>query len=105
MNTGLTVNDYLDNLELDRQDMINSLKSKGMEISDSATFTEIVPKIEGLVDINGYYDMTKKTSGILSSYIKQIPMIDTSDYTSMRMMFANYSSLITIPKLDTSILL
>ena len=102
MNTELTVNDYLDNLELDRQDMINSLKSKGMEISDNATFTEIVPKIDGLVDINGYYDLTKQSSGDIKSYIKQIPMIDTSGYTNMANMFQEYKSLITIPLLDTS---
>lgn len=98
----LTVNDYLDNLELDRQDMINSLKSKGMEISDSATFTEIVPKIDGLVDINEYYYLNKKTSGKFSSYIKQIPIVDTSDYTQMNYMFSGYSSLTAIPQLDTT---
>lgn len=99
---GLTVNDYLDNLELDKQDMINSLKSKGIEISDSATFTEIVPKIDGLVDIGEYYDLNKKTSGDASTYITQIPMIDTSQYTSMYNMFRGYSSLTTIPQLNTS---
>lgn len=130
MNTELTVNDYLDNLELDRQDMINSLKSKGMEISDSATFTELVPKIDGLVDINGYFSDTissgssvspgwKKTilklrsplkiEGTRADYmfygcsnITTIPQLDTSNVTIMSSMFENCKSLTTIPQLDTS---
>ena len=54
------------------------------------------------VDINDYYDLTKKTSGDFRSYIKKIPMIDTSDYTNMSSMFRDCKSLITIPQLDTS---
>lgn len=54
------------------------------------------------VDINDYYDLTKKNDADINKYIKQIPMIDTSDYTSMYNMFNGYSSLITIPQLDTS---
>lgn len=53
------------------------------------------------VDINDYFDLTKKTSGTFNTYIKQIPMIDTSGYTSMDNMFLDYS-LTTIPQLDTS---
>ena len=102
MNNELTVNDYLDNLEQDRQGLITALRSKGVTVDDNATFTELVPKINGLVDINGYYDLTKKSSGGITKYIKQIPMIDTSGYTNMSYMFSSYNLLITIPQLDTS---
>lgn len=54
------------------------------------------------VDINDYYNLTKKTSGNFASYIKQIPLIDTSDYTRMGYMFSSYTSLTTIPLLDTN---
>ena len=54
------------------------------------------------VDINDYFNLTKKTSGTFVNYIKQIPMIDTSDYTSMNSMFSSYASLTTIPLLDTN---
>lgn len=108
MNTELTVNDYLDNLELDRQDMINSLKSKGMEISDSATFTELVPKIDGLVDINGYYDTNIKKqplqdgSGRIFIYIKKLPQLDTSKSINLYQFLSGCSSLTSVPQLDTS---
>ena len=64
-------------------------------------YSEVVVSTSG-VDINDYYDLTKKSSGKINTYIKQIPLIDTSDYTSMSSMFNGYSSLITIPQLDTS---
>lgn len=64
-------------------------------------YSQVTVETSG-VDINDYYDLTKKSSGGINKYIKQIPMIDTSDYTSMSSMFNGYSSLITIPQLDTS---
>ena len=54
------------------------------------------------VDINDYYDLTKKSSGDIKFYIKQIPLIDTSEYTSMSSMFSFYKSLTTIPQLVTN---
>lgn len=54
------------------------------------------------VDINDYYDLTKRTSGGMVYYIKQVPMIDTSDYTRMNYMFNDYPRLTTIPLLNTS---
>ena len=67
-------------------------------ISDYGNF---VDSITGGVDINDYFDLTKKTIGTFNTYIKQIPMIDTSDYTSMNSIFIDYS-LTTIPQLNTS---
>ena len=54
------------------------------------------------VDINDYYNLTKKRSGNFVIYIKNIPLIDTSEYTYMGSMFSDYRSLITIPLLNTS---
>ena len=67
-------------------------------ISDYGNF---VDSITSGVDINDYFDLTKKTSGTFNTYIKQIPMIDTSGYTSINSMFVDYS-LTTIPQLNTS---
>ena len=60
------------------------------------------PIVQSGVDINDYYDLTKQASGGINYYIKQIPLIDTSDYTNMSYMFANYKPLTTIPLLNTS---
>ena len=54
------------------------------------------------VDLNDYFNLTKRKSGNFTSYIKQIPLIDTSDYTIMSSMFSSYISLTTIPLLDTN---
>lgn len=64
-------------------------------------YSQVTVETSG-VDINDYYDLTKKSSGGIATYIKQIPLIDTSDYTNMNNMFNGYSSLMTIPQLDTS---
>ena len=64
-------------------------------------YSQVTVETSG-VDINDYYDLTKKSSGDINKYIKQIPMIDTGDYTSMNRMFDGYNSLTTIPQLDTS---
>lgn len=54
------------------------------------------------VDINDYYDLTKRNSGGISSYyIKRIPIIDTSDYKELRYFFSSMRSLEEIPQLNT----
>lgn len=64
-------------------------------------YSEVTVETSG-VDINDYYDLTKRKRGNFISYIKQIPLIDTSDYTNMSYMFSSYASLTTIPLLDTN---
>lgn len=54
------------------------------------------------VDINEYFDLKQKVNVTFVKYIKQIPMIDTSQYTNMYDMFSGCSSLITMPQLNTS---
>ena len=63
-------------------------------------YSEVEVSTSG-VDINDYYDTNRK-KGNISSYIKQIPLIDTSDSTNMGYMFSSCHSLITIPLLNTS---
>ena len=64
-------------------------------------YSQVTVETSG-VDINDYYDLTKKSSGGIHTYMKQIPLIDTSEYTHMGYMFANYKSLTTLPQLNTS---
>lgn len=93
---------YLEKLEKDKQLLVDILNSKDVTSTSEETFSTLVPKVSSMVDINGYYDLTKKTSGGINQYIKQIPMIDTSGYTSMYYMFSNLPILTTIPQLNTS---
>lgn len=48
MNNELTVNDYLDNLEQDRQGLITALRSKGVTVDDNATFTDLIDKVNSI---------------------------------------------------------
>ena len=64
-------------------------------------YSQVTVETSG-VDINDYYNLTKKrTFGNITYYIKTIPLIDTSSYTNMESLFNNYESLESIPLLDT----
>ena len=79
--------------------------ARGVDVPENTTFRDYANKIDEIpsgVDIGDYYDLTTKPNGGIRSYITQIPMIDTSDCTSMRYMFEDCTRLTTIPQLDTS---
>jgi hypothetical protein len=64
-------------------------------------YSQVTVETSG-VDINDYYNLTKKrTFGNITYYIKTIPLIDTSSYTNMESLFRVYESLESIPLLDT----
>ena len=54
------------------------------------------------VDINDYFNFTIRTSGKASDYIKSIPLIDTSRYTTLDRFFSGLNYLETIPLINTS---
>ena len=54
------------------------------------------------VDINDYFITSPSANGTLNKWIKEIPPIDTSNYTSMLNMLLGCSSLISIPQFNTS---
>ena len=63
-------------------------------------YSEVEVETSG-VDINDYY-LTSGSYGDIRKYIKTIPLIDTSNVTSMYSMFYNCENLISIPQLNTS---
>ena len=79
--------------------------ARGVDVPENTTFRDYANKIDEIpsgVDIGDYYDLTTKPNGGIRSYITQIPMLDTSDCTSMRYMFEDCTRLTTIPQIDTS---
>lgn len=64
-------------------------------------YSEVVVATTG-VDINDYFDLTKKNDGVARTYIKKFPLVDTSSYTSLSYFFDNFSNLEEIPLLNTS---
>lgn len=65
-------------------------------------YSEVKVETSG-VDINDYYVTDGSVSGgTISQYIKKIPLIDTSNVTTMSNMFRDCTKLISIPPIDTS---
>lgn len=64
-------------------------------------YSEVNVETSG-VDINEYYDLTKRTSGNYTYYIKKLPLIDTSDYTSFTQFCYGVRGLEEFPEIDTS---
>ena len=80
-------------------------------ITSNGTYKAIDDNLDGYsqvevatsgVDINEYYDLTKKASGSIISRIIKVPLFDTSDYTAFNNFFSNLSGLLEIPPIDTS---
>lgn len=63
-------------------------------------YSEVEVETSG-VDINDYY-LTSGSYDDIRKYIKTIPLIDTSNVTSMYSMFYHCENLISIPQLNTS---
>ena len=100
----MAINEELTRIKNAKEAIKTSIEAKGVTVGDGTidTYASKIDEIQDGVDINEYYDLTKKSNGNVTKYIKNIPLIDTSDYTSMRSMFSGYSSLATIPLLNTS---
>lgn len=78
--------------------------SGSLEITKNGTY-DVKEYNEAEVKISGsaseFWDTTKRTSGRLSLYLTNAPMIDTSDYTSFNDFFSYYGGE-TLPLIDTS---
>ena len=97
MNNELTVNDYLDNLEQDRQGLITALRSKGVTVDNNVTFNDLIDKVNSIdlnAAVNQYITTTvPNTVNIgattLPGYIKAIKTLPdlTLTGTSARRLF------------------
>lgn len=80
-------------------------------ITSNGTYKAIDDNLDGYsevevatsgVDINEYFNLTKRTSGNYTYYIKKLPLIDTSDYTSFTQFCYGVGGLEEFPEIDTS---
>lgn len=80
-------------------------------ITSNGTYKAIDDNLDGYsevevatsgVDINEYFNLTKRTSGNYTYYIKKLPLIDTSDYTSFTQFCYGVRGLEEFPEIDTS---
>lgn len=80
-------------------------------ITSNGTYKAIDDNLDGYsevnvatsgVDINEYFNLTKRTRGNYTNYIKKLPLIDTSDYTSFTQFCYGVMGLEEFPEIDTS---
>ena len=94
-------------LTLSWEDVSNVIGLTAEKIKSGETILGVEGTYEGNTgdDVSNYISSEKGvgiTSGRLTDYIVQIPMIDTSEVTSMGNMFQYFNMLKTIPLIDTS---
>ena len=80
-------------------------------ITSNGTYKAIDDNLDGYsevevatsgVDINEYFNLTKRTRGNYTNYIKKLPLIDTSDYTNFTQFCYGVMGLEEFPEIDTS---
>lgn len=100
-----TTADYLESLQNDMQTLKTNVEAKGVEVSDSDNFTTLSSKVAD-ISVGRWQDyFNEKPINIdntLNSWIKKVPLIDTSLVATMRSAFQNCTYITTIPQLDTS---
>lgn len=99
-----TTTDYLTQLQADKQTLVDNLVAKGVEATSNETFTSLAPKVADISSggAEEFWDLTPRTSGSVVQFIKAIPLLDFSGYSSMSGMFSGFKSLVSLPQLDTS---
>ena len=77
----LTVNDYLDSLDIDKHNLVGALRSGNVIVDDNNTFTELIPKVSTLRQIiesdiirtNEGPSVTTKATPRILKVIKSLP--------------------------------
>lgn len=125
-----SIDQYITQLNTDKETLVDNLVTKGIEASDNETFTTLVPKvldIQSGVDISeyfkianvegngdGYNTFIKKVPAFTSvgtnlQYLfygliglEELPLIDTSNVTNMTNMCFHCQTITTLPQYNTS---
>lgn len=101
-----TIQEQINQLKVDKQNLVDNLVAKGVEATSEETFTTLVPKVKDIQsggDISEYFNTTYSgTSSALwgnQNFIKKVPDIIIDDsVTSIINLFYNYSNVI-VPKI------
>ena len=101
-----TTEQYLNQLQSDKQTLVENLKNKGIEATNEETFTTLVPKVSEIETSGGKYAPRRIT---FSQYTgeeldSEIANLDTSNITSMAGMFMGSENLksLDLSNFDTS---
>lgn len=102
-----STSEYLQQLQTDKQNLVNNLVTKGVNATNDETFTSLVPKI---LDISSgdekYFDFelvkNNNSSDRTVKAILKIPNFETSDWTNFDYLFDGCNNLESIPQINTS---
>lgn len=108
----MTTADYLNQLEQDRQDLVDNLETKGITgLSGDETFTELVPEVLNIPsgsNLSDYFSSSVSlpsysysSYGVAKLIIKKLPTFTFSS-TNLSYAFANMELLEEVPLIDTS---
>lgn len=101
-----TTAQYLEQLQTDKQTLVDNLIAKGISATNDETFTNLIPKISeisGGESIDEYWDTkTPLSSGKIIRHIKRIPFINTMHYSTLFAAFSDFESLVELDLIDTS---
>ena len=101
-----TTTDYLNQLQTDKQNLVNNLVEKGVSASNDETFTSLVPKVldiqTGSDEYNAKVDAEIGTSDKFFKLLTEIPETNTSQRTSMSGYYADLNNVVNFPMVDTS---
>lgn len=109
-----TTTDYINQLKVDKTNLVNNLVTKGVDATEDETFTSLVPKVlnisgGGSSEYNTIIDDTLLTNTsetdnrpLLRMITKFPNTIDTSEWTSHAYMFSACSNVEEMPTIDTS---
>ena len=91
----VTTKEYIDQLKMDKQVLVNNLVAKGVDATLDETFTSLVPKVSKIESGGGKYAPRKIS---FSSYEGteldyELANLDTRNVTSMASIFSNCRSL------------
>lgn len=93
-----TTSELLTSLQQDKANLVEKLNEKGVEASDSETFTELIPKMDDIQsggDISEYFNSNvtgltnSNTTGGWTMLVKNLPPLNFNG-TTLTNMFANY---------------
>ena len=87
-----TIQEQINQLKVDKQNLVDNLVAKGVEATSDETFTTLVPKIndiQGGIDINDYFETTysgtSPSNWVSQNFVKKVPdLIIDNNVTSLK---------------------
>lgn len=95
-----TIQEQINQLKVDKQNLVDNLVEKGVEATSDETFTTLVPKvkdIQGGIDINDYFETTYSGTSpdnwVRDNLLKKVPDLVIDDSVTSLRYFCSYTTI------------